>query len=89
MDLNRNLNIIQLGNIAAGELIKYIKNGIPVDNYLSDQLIPLMAFVNRPSKIKVLEITDHAKTNLEIVKMFINKEYKITKEKNYFIIAYE
>jgi len=48
-----------------------------------------MAFVNRPSKIKVLEITDHAKTNLEIVKMFINKEYKITKEKNYFIIAYE
>ena len=48
-----------------------------------------MAFVNRPSKIKVLEITNHAKTNLEVVKMFANREYKIIKEKNYFIIAYE
>ena len=85
----RGLSSEKLGNIAAGDLLKYIKNEIPVDNYLSDQLIPLMAFVNRPSKIKVLEITNHAKTNLEIVKMFINKEYKITKEKNYFIIAYE
>lgn len=85
----KGLSSEKLGNIAAEELIKYIKNGIPVDNYLSDQLIPLMAFVNRPSKIKVLEITNHAKTNLEVVKMFANREHKIIKEKNYFIIAYE
>ena len=47
-----------------------------------------MAFVNQPSKIKVLEITNHTKTNLEIVKMFTNRNYEITKEKNYFIIEY-
>jgi len=84
----KGLSSEKLGTMAANELIKYIKNEIPVDNYLSDQLIPLMAFVNQPSKIKVLEITNHTKTNLEIVKMFTNRNYEITKEKNYFIIEY-
>lgn len=80
----------KLGIIAADELIKYIKNEIPVDNYLSDQLIPLMAYIkDEPSRIKVLEITNHTKTNLELIKKFINRNYKITKEKHYFLIEYQ
>ncbi len=78
----------RLGIKAANELIKYIQNDIPVDNYLSDQLIPLMAYVKKPSKIRVLELTSHTKTNLELVKLFINREYNIIKEKNGFIIEY-
>ena len=79
----------QLGVMAANELIKYIQNDIPVDNYLSDQLIPLMAYVKAPSKIKVLEITSHTKTNLELVKLFINREYRINKDDHGFIIEYQ
>ncbi|MFW9939930.1 MAG: RNA 3'-terminal phosphate cyclase, partial [Candidatus Thorarchaeota archaeon] len=41
-----------LGKLAANEITKYVKDGIPVDNFLSDQLIPLMAYVKKPSKIK-------------------------------------
>lgn len=78
----------KLGIIAANTLIQYIKNDIPVDNYLSDQLIPLMAYINEPSKIRVLEITKHAKTNLDLIKLFTNRDYRITKEKNGFIIEY-
>jgi RNA 3'-terminal phosphate cyclase (ATP) len=79
----------KLGFIAANELIKYITNEIPVDNYLSDQLIPLMAYVKEPSRIRVLEITNHTKTNLELIKNFINRDYKITKDKHNFLIEYQ
>lgn len=79
----------KLGFIAANELIKYITNEVPVDNYLSDQLIPLMAYVKEPSKIRVLEITNHTKTNLELIKNFKNRDYKITKDKHNFLIEYQ
>lgn len=78
----------KLGSIAANKLLKYIKNEIPIDNYLSDQLIPLMAIVKGQSRIKVLEITSHTKTNLDLIKLFTNREYKITKKNIGFIIEY-
>ena len=78
----------KLGSIAVKELLKYINNEIPVDNYLSDQLIPLMAYVRKPSRIKVLEITSHTKTNLELIKKFLERDYNIRKEKNGYVIEY-
>lgn len=77
-----------LGKKAANIMINYIKNEIPVDNFLSDQLIPIMAYNRGPSKIKVKEITNHTKTNLELTNLFIDRNYKITKEKNYSIIEF-
>lgn len=77
-----------LGIMAANAIIKYIKDDIPVDNYLSDQLIPLMAYVKKPSRIKVHQITSHTQTNLELVKLFTQRDYLITKENNNFIIEY-
>ncbi|MFX1256618.1 MAG: RNA 3'-terminal phosphate cyclase [Promethearchaeota archaeon] len=79
----------KLGLMAANKILKYIQNEIPVDNYLSDQLIPLMAFVKKPSKIRVFEITSHTKTNLELIKLFINRNYVISRDKNHFIIEYK
>lgn len=78
-----------LGKMAANEIISYIQNDVPVDNYLSDQLIPLMGYIRSASKIRVLKITQHAKTNLELIKLFTNRDYKINKEKNSFIIEYQ
>lgn len=82
----RNIRSENLGLMAANEIIKYVKNDVPVDNYLSDQLIPLMACAKRPSRIKVLQITNHTKTNLELIKLFTKKEYHIMKEKGNYII---
>ncbi|TFG08445.1 MAG: RNA 3'-phosphate cyclase [Promethearchaeota archaeon] len=79
----------KLGLMAVKELNKYVQNRIPVDNYLSDQLIPLMAYVKSPSRIKVLEITSHAKTNLDLIKLFTKRKYKIKREQNGFLIEYE
>ena len=85
---DRNISSEKLGLNASKELIKYIKNDIPVDNYLSDQLIPLIAYAEGHSSIKVLEITDHTKTNLELIKLFNDREYFITNEKSGYRIEY-
>jgi RNA 3'-terminal phosphate cyclase (ATP)/RNA 3'-terminal phosphate cyclase (GTP) len=85
----KKLSSEKLGILAADELIKYIKNDIPVDNYLSDQLIPLMAQIKDPSRIKVLEVTKHARTNLELIKQITNRNYSILEgKKNHFFIEY-
>jgi len=78
----------RLGIIAAKEMIRYIQNEIPVDNYLSDQLIPLMAYIEDKSCIKVLEITNHTRTNLELTKRFTKKDYKIVKFNNFYKIHF-
>jgi len=84
----KRLSSEQLGNIAAKEMIKYIQNEIPVDNYLSDQLIPLMAYIGQKSCIKVSEITNHTRTNLELTKRFTKKDYEIVKFSNYYKIHF-
>ena len=78
----------KLGFIVAQELLTYIKNEIPVDNYLCDQLIPLMGYVKKPSSIKVSEITRHTQTNLDLIKFFTTREYKIEKHAKYSIISF-
>ncbi len=78
----------RLGIIAAKEMIRYIQNEIPVDNYLSDQLIPLMAYIEDKSCIKVSEITNHTRTNLELTKRFTKKDYNIVKFNNFYKIHF-
>ncbi|MBY9014448.1 MAG: RNA 3'-phosphate cyclase [Candidatus Lokiarchaeota archaeon] len=78
----------KLGNITAQKIISYIQNEIPVDNYLSDQLIPLMGYIEEKSCIKVSEITNHTRTNLELTKRFTKKDYKIVKFSNFYKIHF-
>jgi RNA 3'-phosphate cyclase len=84
----KNITSENLGIIAADKLIKYIKNNIPVDNYLSDQLIPFIGFIQEASRIKVLELTNHTKTNLELVKLFLQRNYQVKNEKTHYIIEF-
>ncbi|UCD02128.1 MAG: RNA 3'-phosphate cyclase [Promethearchaeota archaeon] len=84
----RNITSENLGKLAVNELMKYIDKEIPVDSFLSDQLIPFIAFANDTSRIKVLEITSHTRTNLELIKLFLNRTYRIINQKNHFIIEF-
>ncbi len=84
----KGLSSEEIGKIAVNELLKYIHHNIPVDNYLSDQLIPLMAYVRESSCIKVLEITSHAKTNMDLLKLFLPRESIIVREDEGYLINY-
>ena len=48
-----------------------------------------MGYISTPSSIKVLEVTHHTKTNLDLVKLFTNREYKISREGNSYIIEFD
>jgi len=85
----KKLSSEKLGYNVAHEMIHYLQNEIPVDKYLSDQLIPLMGYVDKPSSIKVSEITSHTRTNLELIKLFTNREYKIINYDDYSIINFQ
>ncbi|MFO8020360.1 MAG: RNA 3'-terminal phosphate cyclase [Promethearchaeia archaeon] len=78
----------QLGKMAAGKILQYIEHNIPVDNYLSDQLIPLMAYIDGTSKIKVQELNSHTKTNLKLLEKFVEREYHVQELDTGFIIEY-
>ncbi len=84
----KRLSSEKLGSTVAHEMVKYLENDIPVDKYLSDQLIPLMGYVKKPSSIKVSEITSHTHTNLELIKLFTNREYEIKKHEKFSIINF-
>ena len=84
----RKLSSERLGKMAIRSILEYIDNDVPVDNYLSDQLIPLIAYIEKPSAIKVLELTNHTKTNLELISRFTKRAYKIRKEENAFFIEF-
>ena len=85
----KKLSSEKLGYIVAQEMLNYLRNEIPVDKYLSDQLIPLMGYVKKPSSMKVSEITSHTRTNLELIKLFTNREYKTAKHENYHLINFQ
>jgi len=78
----------KLGIFSSEELMKYINNDIPVDEYLSDQLIPLMAYAKGSSKIKVKEVTSHTITNLELIRKFSGREFKIQQFNKGYTIEY-
>jgi RNA 3'-terminal phosphate cyclase (GTP) len=82
----KGLSSENVGKKAANILVEYIKNEIPVDNYLADQLIPIMSIASGLSEIKVREITNHLKTNLEIIKLFNLGEYEINKVTDGYIV---
>ena len=62
----------QVGQEAAQQLLQEIEKKAPVDLHLADNLIPIMALC-KPSKIKATKITQHTKTNMQVVEAFLGK----------------
>ncbi len=68
-----------VGEEAAKNLIKEIESKAPVDRHLADQLLPFMALIGS-SKIKVSEITNHARTNIYTIRKFLGEIFEINEE---------
>ena len=68
-----------VGEEAAIRLIKQIESKSPVDKYLADQILPLMALIGN-SKIKVSEITNHCRTNIYTIQQFMGEIFKVDEE---------
>ncbi len=71
----------KVGLEAAIELEKSINSKACFDKYMSDQILIYLAlakhFFNQKSKIKVEELTNHAKTNIYTIEKFLGKIFEI------------
>ena len=69
----------KIGRKCSSQLLKQIKSNATVDEYLSDQIIPLMYLCNQGSSIIVTEISSHMETNINLLNIFKKREYQIEK----------
>lgn len=67
----------RVGKDAAMNLNSAIKSHTAVDKNLGDMLIPFMALSTHQSILSVSEVTSHLLTNIEIVKKFISREFRV------------
>ncbi|NOQ55284.1 MAG: RNA 3'-terminal phosphate cyclase [Nanohaloarchaea archaeon] len=76
-----------VGHSAAKILSGFIDSGATVDEYMGDQLPPYLASVKGMSSYTMPEMSSHAKTNIDVVKMFLDKDFVLGKEKRCTIIT--
>ncbi|MEM5798567.1 MAG: RNA 3'-terminal phosphate cyclase [Candidatus Aenigmatarchaeota archaeon] len=71
----------QVGQSAAKSLIDDAKTGACIDRHAADQILPFLALANGKSIITVPQLTSHAKTNMWVIKKFLNVDFSIFGEK--------
>ncbi|MDH7517155.1 MAG: RNA 3'-terminal phosphate cyclase [Candidatus Thermoplasmatota archaeon] len=77
----------KIGGDAALNLIKDIESGANIDPYAFDQVIPYLAIIHGGSSCVVREISNHAKTNMWLVKQFFDIDFKLEKFGNATIVT--
>lgn len=76
-----------IGETAAEQLIKEIISGATIDQYAIDQLLPYFVLGPKGSTCLTRDISNHAKTNMWLIKKFFNVDFEITAQQNAYRIA--
>jgi RNA 3'-phosphate cyclase len=76
-----------LGQQASIDLIKDYESGATVDRYLSDQLLVFMSMCKGESMIIAPKLTSHARTNMWLIKKFLEVEFEVEKIGNNVMIG--
>ena len=77
-----------IGKRAGQKLRQLLVSDATVDEYASDQLVPLLSLAEGPSKFKLDAISSHLQTNLDIIRSFFPREYRITPSGKGFVFEY-
>ena len=67
----------KVGVLAAEQLSRSINSGASVDEYMTDQLPPYIAFACGPSSYTAPSFTGHAKTNIDVVGKFLDRKFDV------------
>jgi len=67
----------EVGRQAGDEILSYMNFGAPVDPYFLDQVIPYAALARGRTRLSGSRYTLHAKTNIHIVKKFVDCEIEV------------
>ena len=69
-----------VGIKAAEELLKSLKSQASLDKFMADQILVFLALAKGKSNIKVEEITEHCRTNIQAIEQILPIEFNIDKE---------
>jgi RNA 3'-terminal phosphate cyclase (ATP) len=64
----------QVADEAADQAIAYAQSGAPVDSHSSDQIVLPLSLADDPSEYRVSAITLHLTTNIEVIRMFLERD---------------
>lgn len=67
-----------VGRTAAAELKQFLASGCTADSHMSDQILPFMAMAKGQSAVIAPEFTGHAKTNIWVIKKFLDVDFRTT-----------
>ncbi len=62
---------------AVNGLIKQIDSEATLDEYMSDQILPYLAFCKEKCSFKISKLTEHIETNIWLLEKFLDKKFKI------------
>ncbi|TFG10153.1 hypothetical protein EU534_01325, partial [Candidatus Heimdallarchaeota archaeon] len=82
----RGLSSEKIGEMCAQMWLKNSKSSGSVDSYAADQLIVPMVLTEGKSVITTTEISNHTKTNIDLVQKFIDRHITYQKNGNHFKI---
>jgi RNA 3'-terminal phosphate cyclase (ATP) len=68
----------QVGEEAVREFFDYHSSGMTLDHHMADQIVLYLALADGESNFSTARITEHLKTNLHVIKSFMNIDYRIT-----------
>ncbi len=74
----KKLKAESVGENAAINLIRTIESGVPCDEFLADQLIPLLGVVG--GSLRTNKITNHTRSNVYLVEKFLNIKFNTDPE---------
>ena len=76
-----------LGENCARDLLETLSSLATVDEHMLDQIIPYMALAKGRSRVVAEEITNHARTNVEVVEAFLGKRFDIAESDGLFEVT--
>ena len=78
----RGVSSEEIGKNAANNLLCEINSNSTLDIYAFDQILPYMALAKGVSTCIVKKITNHAQTNMWLIKQFLNTHFEAKQEEN-------
>ncbi|GAF91287.1 unnamed protein product, partial [marine sediment metagenome] len=69
----------EVGQLAVKDFIEEIGGKSCLDRYMKDQILTFIALAKEKSEILVGDLTEHAKTNIKIIELFLDGKFKIEK----------
>jgi RNA 3'-phosphate cyclase len=76
-----------VGEIAAADFVKTVKTRASVDVHLADTVAPLLMLADRPSKLRVPEVTGHLETSLHVGRQFTGADFFTTRSEGAYVIS--